>query len=87
MPLLFRELSADIVVAGLERMKRGSAPGMDGIPAEVYPDHRCSAAADSTGAEGFFTGTAHGRPHCVCTVGVGTAPRANHGGSRFSKGI
>ena len=34
--LLFRELSADIVVAGLERMKRGSAPGMDGIPAEVY---------------------------------------------------
>ena len=154
MPLLFGELSADIVVAGLERMKRGSAPGMDGIPAEVYqsmpevfapklhdvmriflarggvpdrlghvafkvltnvcrggeaggfappgtakcvpevdfesnnaPDHRCFAAADSTGGEGFFTGTAHGGPHCVCTVGVGAAPRANYGGSRFSKGV
>ena len=36
MPLLFRELNEEIVMAGLERMKRGSAPGMDGIPAEVY---------------------------------------------------
>ena len=36
LPLLFRELNEDIVVAALERMKRGSAPGMDGIPAEVY---------------------------------------------------
>ena len=36
LPLLFRELKEDIVVAALERMKRGSAPGMDGIPAEVY---------------------------------------------------
>ena len=36
MPLLFRELTEEVVQAALERMKRGSAPGMDGIPAELY---------------------------------------------------
>ena len=36
LPLLFRESNEDIVVAALERMKRGSAPSMDRIPAEVY---------------------------------------------------
>ena len=35
-PLLFRELNEDVVRAALERMKRGSAPGKDGIPVEVY---------------------------------------------------
>ena len=35
MPLLFRELTEEVVQAALERMKRGSAPGMDGIPAEL----------------------------------------------------
>ena len=35
-PLLFRELNEDLVRVALERMKRGSAPGKDGIPAEVY---------------------------------------------------
>ena len=36
MPLLFRELSEELVKTALERLKRGSAPGMDGLPAEVY---------------------------------------------------
>ena len=36
MPLLFNELTEEVVQAALERMKRGSAPGMDGIPAELY---------------------------------------------------
>ena len=36
MPLLFKELTGEVVQAALERMKRGSAPGMDGIPAELY---------------------------------------------------
>ena len=35
-PLLFRELSEDLVRVVLEWMKRNSAPGKDGIPAEVY---------------------------------------------------
>ena len=36
MPLLFKELTEEVVHAALERMKRGSAPGMDSIPAELY---------------------------------------------------
>ena len=36
MPLLFKELTGEVVRAALERMKRGSAPSMDGIPAELY---------------------------------------------------
>ena len=35
-PLLFCELNDELVRAALERMKRGSAPGKDGIPVEVY---------------------------------------------------
>ena len=35
-PLLFRELDEELVRAALQRMKRGSAPGKDGIPVEVY---------------------------------------------------
>ena len=36
LPLLMKPLSLDVVLAALERLKGGSAPGKDGIPAELY---------------------------------------------------
>ena len=35
-PLLMRPLSTYLVQIALEKMKRGLAPGVDGIPAEVF---------------------------------------------------
>ena len=36
LPLLMKPLSLDVVLAALERLKGGSAPGKDGILAELY---------------------------------------------------
>ena len=35
-PLLFKELSADLVTATLERLKNGPVPRLDGVPACIY---------------------------------------------------
>ena len=35
-PLLFKELSANLVTAALERLKNGPVPGLDGVPACIY---------------------------------------------------
>ena len=36
LPKLTKDVCEDTVHAALERMKRGSSPGLDGIPVEVY---------------------------------------------------
>ena len=35
-PLLFKDLSADLVTSALERQKNGPVPGLDGVPACIY---------------------------------------------------
>ena len=35
-PLLFKELTADLVTAALERLQNGPMPGLDGVPGCMY---------------------------------------------------
>ena len=35
-PLLLRELTPELTLTALENLKRGSSPGMDGLPAEIF---------------------------------------------------
>ena len=35
-PLLMRPLTEDLVLAALERMPRGSSPGVDGVITDMY---------------------------------------------------
>ena len=36
LPLLMKPLMEEVVLAALQRLKGGSSPGKDGIPAELY---------------------------------------------------
>ena len=35
-PILLRPLTQELVLTALENLKRGSSPGVDGIPAEIF---------------------------------------------------